>query len=57
VRDIERDLRKLGMDVDENVGRQSVLDVRRAEGRQIAMRALAIATVLVLVAAGMYVYI
>jgi hypothetical protein len=56
VRDIERDLRKLGMDVDENVGRQSVLDVRRAEGRQIAMRALAIATVLVLVAAGMYVY-
>ena len=56
MRDIERDLRKLGMDVDENVGRQSVLDVRRAEGRQIAMRALAIATVLVLVAAGMYVY-
>ncbi len=55
MRDIERDLRKLGMDVEENVGGQSVLDMRRAEGREIAMRALAIATVLVLVAAGMYV--
>jgi len=43
------------MDVEENVGGQSVLDMRRAEGREIAMRALAIATVLVLVAAGMYV--
>ena len=57
VRDIESDLRKLGMDVEEDVGGQSVLDMRRAEGRQIAMRALAIATVLVLLAAGVAAYV
>jgi len=57
VRDIESDLRKLGMDVEEGVGGQSVLDMRKAEGRELATKALAIATVLVLFAASVGAYV
>lgn len=57
VREIESDLRKLGMEVEEGVGGQSVLDMRKAEGRELATRALAIATVLVLFAASIAGYV
>ena len=57
VRTIESDLRKLGMDVEEGVGGQSVLDMRKAEGRELAIKALAIATVLVLLAASVVAYV
>ena len=57
VRDIESDLRKLGMEVEEGVGGQSVMDMRKVEGRELATRALGIATVLVLVAAALAAYL
>ena len=56
VRDLESQLRKLGMEVEAEVGGQSLLDMRRAEARELAWKALAVATVLVLLAAAAAAY-
>ena len=56
VRDLESQLRKLGMEVEAEVGGQSLLDMRKAEARELAWKALAVATVLVLLAAAAAAY-
>ena len=54
VRDLESQLRKLGMEVEAEVG--GLLDMRKAEARELAWKALAVATVLVLLAAAAAAY-